>query len=302
MPTSPSIHRPAPILTTSNTSSASSSSSSPTITPTHQSHSRLPDTTRRHNYRPTPLPADHIRNSSSALLGGRWLSEDEGVNTVKKSGTEEWLGPSGSGSSAGGSGTKDQGELERVKMRWRELAGERQAGVPSTSAAGGRRLRRTVSTEETDPRHPSAIATSNLEPTAQTCEGQEEQPPTPLSGHPIASNASGLPMPPLRDLAPPPSNRQTGVQMFPASGSSSIPASVGIPDYAQGHGGDGTTGSQTVEPNDDGMSANATVQMKVREREREKEKRRLLVQKLSGVLKWSVILVRVRIDLLDQIG
>lgn len=50
------------------------------------------DTTRRVNYRPTALPMDHDRNVDDDAGGGRWLSEDEGGDTIDDRLDREVLG------------------------------------------------------------------------------------------------------------------------------------------------------------------------------------------------------------------
>jgi hypothetical protein len=142
-----------------------------------------------------------------------------------------------------------------------------------------------------------------------------------MSGHPIAAT-SGMPMPGLRSLAPPPKASTGGVSTYQAAEPMSEPsgskprhpaldleletnsltrqssdanaaqalsglAMGDIPDFATGRGGDGIGGSD-VPPVTTGMTAVESVEESLRVKEEEKRKRKQLIDKLSEILRWSV--------------
>ena len=216
------------------------------------------DTTRRVNYRPTALPMDHQRNVDDDAGGARWLSEDEGGDTVRRASRSGSFGavsgrrprgndiaagpPRGSGLGLGfgpGEGGENANRLERdawgvsdsrglqggastsgsgpVTDEQTPRSGLEQAKAHWKSVGSSRgRLRRTVS---------GGIATSPTSTTGQgvatetsasqgiPIQGQQH---AVISGHPVAPS-SGIPMPALRTLAPPPRASVGGVSTYQAS-------------------------------------------------------------------------------------
>ena len=337
------------------------------------------DTTRRINYRPTALPMDHERNVDDEAGGARWLSEDEGGETVRKTtragsfgevaggsraqvqsrrqqatagrstgrtehrrsgdkidagppsgsglglgfgpteGGEDanrlerdaWGVPSSSTMRTGGSGANENDQssrsgLEQAKAHWK-----------SVGTSSRMRLRRAVSSELVT--SPTATTTATLGHTSEAPDDTSVPSNMAMSGHPIAST-SGMPMPELRSLAPPPKAATGGVSTYQAAEPTPEPsgskprhpaldlesgtnpltrqssdanaaqalsglAMGDIPDFATGRGGDGTGGSG-VPPVTSGMTAVESVEESLRVKEEEKRKRKHLIDKLSEILRW----------------
>lgn len=215
------------------------------------------DTTRRINYRPTALPMDHDRNVDDDAGGSRWLSEDEGGETVRRTTRSGSFGtgvggrgsrandiaggpPRGSGLGLGfgpGEGGEDANRLERdawgvtnsrslqagsssgsIDDSQQPRSGLEQAKAHWKSVGPSRgRLRRTVS---------GGIETSPTTTTGQNAASHSQQSGSEhasvagqqavISGHPVAPS-SGIPMPELHSLAPPPRLSTGGVSTYQAS-------------------------------------------------------------------------------------
>jgi hypothetical protein len=264
------------------------------------------DTNRRFNYRPTALPMDHHRNVDDDAGGARWLSEDEGGDTVRKTNRSGSFGTgTGGGRGGGGSGTRRRGGSnvtgsssrrpapgqdqidvgppsasglglgfgpteggEDANRLERDAWGVSQSAVSRMNNAGGHsghttgsaaqsprsgleeakahwksigsssrnRLRRAVSNELVG--SPPSTSNDTMGSSSSTMQNHPDSREVPgvISGHPIAPT-SGMPMPELKNLAPPPKPSIGGISTYQASSSTSTSSSTQSPneDTSTGH-------------------------------------------------------------------
>ena len=242
---------------------------------------------------------------------GLGFGPTEGGEDANRLERDAWGVPSSSTLRAGGSGTNDHDQssrsgLEQAKAHWK-----------SVGTSSRMRLRRAVSSELVT--SPTATTTATMGPSSEVPDDTPAPSNMAMSGHPIAAT-SGMPMPGLRSLAPPPKASSGGVPTYQAAESTPEPsgsehrdpaldpehaanplarqssdanaaqalsglAMGDIPDFATGRGGDGIGGSG-IPPVTSGMTAVESVEESLRVKEEEKRKRKLLIDKLSEILRW----------------